>query len=208
MVKNPVAFWCTCASSFRYIGGFAADYYVPAFFLANYPGSQSSFGFHSITTIAIGGFLSSLLGGIFSDKLGHKNPKNYSRICIFGSVIAWPFMTACTLVTNNFNICLACLAMRKLIGDNFWAANLAMMRESTPKGKYANVISAYQFFNFTAGAVSTVMVGSLVNLLKINPVKNPVGIGRIMALMTTIGYLGSILSWIRAGRSFKKYKES
>ena len=70
------------------------------------------------------------------------------------------------------------------------------------------MISAYQFFNFTAGALSTVMVGTLVNFLKINPIKDPVGIGRIMALMTTIGYLGSILSWIRAGKSFKQFKES
>ncbi len=36
-MKNPVTRYATLGSCFRYMSVFAQDYYLPAFFLMNYP---------------------------------------------------------------------------------------------------------------------------------------------------------------------------
>ena len=37
ILQNPVSRYCTFAGMFRIFGMFACDYYIPAFFLSNYP---------------------------------------------------------------------------------------------------------------------------------------------------------------------------
>lgn len=73
------------------------------------------------------GFLANIHGGISAEKLGPKNHKNYSRICMLGSALAWPCFMAGTLITNNFWISIAGLAGKYFLGENYWSPNLAMI---------------------------------------------------------------------------------
>ena len=87
---------------FRFFGMFASDYFMPAFFLKNYSSYTTEFGLAIPLIVLFGGMTSSFLGGLMGDKYIDKHPRAYSNICMFGSLIAWPFMVASVLITNNF----------------------------------------------------------------------------------------------------------
>ena len=55
------------------------------------------------------------------------------------------------------------------------------------------------------GCVTTAVLGGLINYF--NAATNPVVIGKLVAVMSSIGYIGSAISWVRAGREFEKIKK-
>lgn len=59
-IKNPVTRWCTIATMFRFVGMFACDYYVPAFFLGQYPKYKAQFSTFYAAIVVFCGLTSSL----------------------------------------------------------------------------------------------------------------------------------------------------
>ena len=75
IMKAPISRWTTIAASFRYFGQFASDYYLPLFYLTNYSNMKAEFAFcYSLINLGCG-FISSLAGGIISDRFGYGRPK-------------------------------------------------------------------------------------------------------------------------------------
>ena len=99
IVINPVTRYATLGTMFRFFGMFACDYYMPAFFLKNYPVFSQEFGLANALIVLFGGMTASLLGGIMADKYSKDHPRAYANICALGSVGAWPFMVASVLIT-------------------------------------------------------------------------------------------------------------
>lgn len=97
-MRNPVTRYATFGSMFRFFGMFACDYYLPSFFLGNYPSFNKQFGILIALITGFGGIFSSVLGGILADKLSPKDDKAFARICKWGSLLAWPFFTASVLL--------------------------------------------------------------------------------------------------------------
>lgn len=62
------------------------------------------------------------------------------------------------------------------------------------------------FFCIMAGCLSTIVVGGLVNYF--NAATSGVILGKILAGVTTFGYLGSIACWWKAGNLFKRHKDN
>jgi nitrate/nitrite transporter NarK len=112
---------------FRFFGMFSCDYYIPAFFLTNYPSFSNQFSICAALITVFCGMLSSLSGGILSDKLGKKNHLAYSRIAQIGALLAWPFFTMSVLTTNNFWISILGTVGKYILGENWWSPNLTMI---------------------------------------------------------------------------------
>lgn len=93
-------------------------------------------------------------------------------------------------------------AGKYFFGENFWGPNIAMISGSCPKNKIGNYVSAQQFYNILAGCAATLLFGQLVNVF--NCAGNAVAIGRILAGFCSVGYLGSIFAWWKAGKYFEK----
>ena len=90
LLSNDVARLCTFATSFRYINYLTMDYFFPAYMLLAFPTLRTKFlSFDALLTFCCGLF-SALAGGFLASKYGEKNPRNYARICLFGTMIAWP----------------------------------------------------------------------------------------------------------------------
>jgi nitrate/nitrite transporter NarK len=96
--KNKVTRYSAIAASFRFVAMFACDYFLPAFFLMNYPLHRKQFGILYCICVASAGLVSSISGGLLADKFGPKNPKAYSQICIWGSLLAMPCFIASVLI--------------------------------------------------------------------------------------------------------------
>ena len=77
--------------------------------------------------MAIAGITSSIVGGLLGDKFGQKNPKNYAKICLIGTLLACPFTIASTLIPHNFYLTLSCVIFRILFGECFWGPSMAMI---------------------------------------------------------------------------------
>lgn len=179
---------------------FACDYFLPAFFLANYPQFTTQFGLIGAMITFFGGLFSSISGGLLADKLIKKHPRAYANICMWGSILGWPFFTLSVLLTNNFYLAMAGTAGKYFIGEGWWSPNITMIQKSTPTNKFGNIISAYQFYKVLSGCASTVIFGALVNKFG----SGPAVVGKLLACFGTVGYLGSALAWWKAGNHFAK----
>lgn len=122
--KNPTTKWVTIANSFRLFETFSIIYFMPVFFLNNFPTFKVQYGLYNGLILAGCGFLSALTAGIISDKYEQKNRKIKSQIGIFGSLIALPAVAVCTLSTGNFYLSLFCLALRQLFGELYLAPSI------------------------------------------------------------------------------------
>ena len=131
-MKNPVARWCTVATMFRFMAMFSCDYFVPAFFLGQYPNYKAQFSVLYAAICCICGFTSSVWGGILSDKFKTKSHRAFSYVAIGGALVSWPFQVMSCLTLNNFWISITGVVGKYLFGENFWGPNIAMISNSCP----------------------------------------------------------------------------
>lgn len=68
-MKHPVARWVSIGQMLRYSVPY---YFLPAYFLGQFPQYASQFGYYNGVINIVGGMTSSLLGGILSDFLTRK----------------------------------------------------------------------------------------------------------------------------------------
>lgn len=106
---------------------FSCDYFLPGFMLMNYPLHRKEFGLLYAICVVTAGLSSSVSGGVLADKFGPKSPKAYSKICLLGSLIAWPFFVTAVLVKDNFYVAMACIYAKYLIGECYRSPNITMI---------------------------------------------------------------------------------
>ena len=112
---------------------------------------------------------------------------------------------AMLLQTGNFWLAIAGLYARYAFGENYWSPNLYMIQKSCKPNEFGKYVGVYQFFNIFAGCFATLGMNFLINNLGWG--QTAAGLGRVIAGTASIGYLGSILSWWRAGNLLKKREE-
>lgn len=126
-IKNPQSKWITLAGSLRMVVMFAADYFLPLFFLLSFPEFKTQFSLlYGLISIVLG-FTSVMSGGILADKLGAKNPAAYAKICQVASILGWPCMMICLLFSSNFYLSIGMIGAKYLLGEFFWSPNITMM---------------------------------------------------------------------------------
>ena len=102
---------------FRYFETFSIIYYLPAFFQQVWPAFKTEYSIYNAAIVAILGFLSTLIGGIISDKYEKKNRMTKAIVCMTGSLLAIPAIWACTMGTSNFYLALAFMGLKFLISE-------------------------------------------------------------------------------------------
>jgi uncharacterized membrane protein YeiH len=106
---------------------FVGDYFLPAFFMLSFPEFKTQYAFLSASVCVIAAIISSVGGGILSDKLSVNNPRAYSQICTFGTLICLPFLLVTLLFSKNFYLAIFMLTLKCIFGENHWSPNITMI---------------------------------------------------------------------------------
>jgi MFS family permease len=149
----------------RMFCAYAIDFYMPTYFMQTYPKFTNEFSVLMSIIVVSCGVMSSLIGGYLADKYSQKSHSAYSNICVAGSLLAFPFFTLAVLQRGNFWLAMVCIAMKYLLGECFWAPNIAMIQNSVPQNKFSTIFGAINFFVLISGCLSTFIFGQLVNYL-------------------------------------------
>jgi MFS family permease len=99
LIKNPVNRLVLAGTFFRNFAGSINTYYVPVFFLRNFPAYKTAFSTLQALNLSVFGMISGIVAGLLSDKFETKN-KNFmakALIIILGCAIATPMLAVTTL---------------------------------------------------------------------------------------------------------------
>ena len=113
----------------RNCAGSINTYYVPVFFLKNYPTYKTAFATLNAIDLSVLGLLSGIIAGVISDRYETKN-KNYMTkafIIALGCFIATPMMALCTLQTSNFWLSIGSHMILTFMIANFSGQAITMM---------------------------------------------------------------------------------
>ena len=202
VIYNPVAKWTTIAGCFRFWETFAIVYYLPSFFQKVYPLFKAEYGIYNAMIVAGMGFLSTIVGGLLSDKFEKNSRMTKAYLCMTGSALGLPAIMLCTLVTGNFYLSLFAMAVKYLVAECWMSPAITMMQATVPAEEQGNIVSAHLFYLTIAGCFSTVLLGQAANML--GAATNPAIYGKLIFLWSAIGYLGAIPSFWKAGKLYKK----
>ena len=133
IMKDPVSRNVTIAGMFNYAGGYACMYFMPVFFQHMYPLHKVEFASINALSLSCLGFISTLAGGLISDRFQSKNPKILAQVCAIGSLLAFPVSMICFMCTNNFWLSMACLSLKYLLGESWFPPCLTMLQNTFGK---------------------------------------------------------------------------
>ena len=135
ILKNPVNRLALIATFFRNFAGSINTYYLPVFFLRNYPAYKTAFSTMNALSLSIFGMISGIVAGVVSDRFETKN-KNYmtkAYIIILGCALGFPLMALTTLQTSNFWLSMFGSMLITLFIANFSGQAITMMQNSSDK---------------------------------------------------------------------------
>ena len=81
----------------RNFGGSINTYYLPVFFLKNFPLFKSQYSYINSAILSTAGFFSGILAGVIADGFEKKNYRTKSYICMLGCILAFPLISLATL---------------------------------------------------------------------------------------------------------------
>ena len=99
---RPIHRFMSIAAILRSFGGMAAATYLPIYFLKCFPAFKNEYAMCNAFALGVFGLISSLLGGIISDKYESKSLMAKSYVCAVGSFIAFPLTALCCLNQHSF----------------------------------------------------------------------------------------------------------
>ena len=100
--RRPTHRYTAIAAILRSFGGMAAATYLPIYFLKCFPTFRNEYALMNALSLGIFGFISSMFGGIISDKYEEKNLMAKSYVCAAGSFMAFPLTAMCCLTQHSF----------------------------------------------------------------------------------------------------------
>lgn len=127
LFSNPVNKWVMFGAFVRNVGGSVLTYYLPVFFLKNFPLFKAQYAAANSLVLSGCGLASGIIAGIIADKYESKNKMTKAYICALGSAIAVPLMAVATLQTNNFWLSIGCHAITTLFTAAFSGSAITMM---------------------------------------------------------------------------------
>ena len=206
LFANPVNRLVLLGAFLRNCAGSVNTYYVPVFFLRNYPAQKAIFSTCNAFSLSILGMVSGILAGVISDKLEKK--RNYmvkGWICFSGCAVALPLMALATLQTSNFWLSMISHVLLTFCIANFGGLAITMMQLSSEKLIQPLVVSSY-FFAATLGQTTGPWIMSILTNY-FNVVANPTLYGPLITAMTALGFAGTCPIWYLAAKEYKKIME-
>ena len=126
MWKSPVSKWATLAAMMRTIGGVAVAAFLPVYFQQCFPTFKNEYAVSNAIILSTCGFLSSIIGGIISDKCEKRSLMTKAYVCMIGNSIAFPLMAICCL-QRNFWVSMVGLALKVLVSGSWNSPTITMM---------------------------------------------------------------------------------
>jgi sugar phosphate permease len=90
------------------------------------------YGLYNAMIVAGMGFLSTIVGGLLSDRFEKKSRMTKARICMIGSILGLPAIMLCTLTTGNFHLSLFAMAVKYLVSECWMSPAITMMQSTVP----------------------------------------------------------------------------
>jgi len=152
------------AAGLRFCAGFSIVIWKAPFVFAKFPGSASAFAGSNAAVVAVGGVLSSLLGGYISDKLSAPKdpsvkPRARAWVPAVGSILAAPFWAA-FILTNDPGAAAVFLFFEYLTAECWFGPTLAALFEVVPKERRGTAQGLFSVLT-AAGNIAPVVVGAL-----------------------------------------------
>jgi sugar phosphate permease len=105
------------------------------------------------------GFISTVLGGLLSDKFEKKSRMTKAWICNIGSFLAIPAIALCTLNTTSFWLSIAAMGVKFFVSECWMSPAITMMQATVPPEDQGSIVSAHLFYLTVVGCFSTVLLG-------------------------------------------------
>lgn len=124
-----------------------------------YPLFKSEYGLYNAMIVAGCGFISTVLGGLLSDKFEKKSRMTKAWICNIGSFLAIPAIALCTLNTTSFWLSIAAMGVKFFVSECWMSPAITMMQATVPPEDQGSIVSAHLFYLTVVGCFSTVLLG-------------------------------------------------
>ena len=129
---------------------------------------------HHMTTVQIGfaasvpfifGFLGSLAGGAFSDRLAARgiSPINSRKLPIAAGLIGMATFTVLAALTDKGNVAVACIALAMFCGSSATTNAWALVTATAPSSYVASLGSIQNFGGYFGGSFAPVITGFVVD---------------------------------------------
>jgi uncharacterized membrane protein len=105
------------------------------------------------------GALSTVLGGLISDKFEKNSRMTKAYVCSIGSALAIPAIALCTLNTTSFWLSLGAMGVKYLLSECWMSPAITMMQATVPPEEQGSIVSAHLFYLTVVGCFSTVLLG-------------------------------------------------
>ena len=151
------------------------------------------------------GFLSTVAGGVISDRFEKRSRMTKALVCLVGSALAIPAITFCVLNPTNFYRALFFMGIKFLVSECWMSPAITMMQNSVKPTEQGSIVSAHLFYMTAIGCLSTVVLGQMANLF--GAINNPAVYGKLIWVWSMVGYIGSIPAFWKAGKVYKAFVE-
>lgn len=118
LFNNPVNKFVISGAFIRIFGESIITYYLPVFFLKNFPYYKSQYSYIN-SAILLSAVFSNILAGTIGDLFEKKNYRTKSFICMFGGLISFPLIAIATLQTNNFWLSMGCFSIMMFFSSSY-----------------------------------------------------------------------------------------
>lgn len=149
------------------------------------------------------GFISTLAGGLISDRFEKKNRMTKAYVCLAGSILAIPAISLCVLNPTSFYRALFFMAIKFMVSEQWMSPAITMMQNTVKPREQGSIVSAHLFYMTVVGCASTVVLGACANIF--GAATNPAVYGKLIWIWSMVGYLGSIPTFFKAGKVYKKF---
>lgn len=205
VIENPTSRYVTLAAIMRTFGGISVATYLPIYFLKVFPAYRNQYAVINAASLAIGGLISSLAGGIIADRFESKSLMTKSYVCIVSSLMAFPLTALSCLGFGNFWFAITAISLKTLLSASFTSPAMTMMQNTTRTKDQGSIISAHMFYQTIAATICPILFSKVGMLMGAS--SNPMIYGKLVAVFSLAGYWGSIPFWWLAGKSYKKHME-
>jgi len=189
---------------FRFFGGYAIGFFMPSYFGNVYKDDKKLYAGLNAFIVSFCGFVSSLCGGLISDKL-EKQGNYYAKaqVCIAAAALGLPCIALCCLVQSNFYFSICMLGLEYLVAECWFGPAITMVLNTIKPENKGFAVGGFLFCTTIAGTIATVLAQYFTNAFD---AKNNVEVyGQILVVFVFISYAGSIPFFILAGREYKKF---
>lgn len=207
VVTNPTPRYITIAASCRFFAGYAIGFYMPSYFLQNFPDDKNLYSALNAVVVSLCGFTSALVGGLISDYYEQKGifmTKAY--VCIGGSLLGVPTILLCCLSNKNFPLALTGLALEYLVAESWIGPAITMVLNTISPQNKGFAVSAFLFFATIFGTISTQLLTTFTTHFEV--ASHPEYYGYGLCLWVSIPYTLSVPFFYLAGRTYTSVKKS